>query len=418
MKRPAGAGSDRGNRVDFDSRVRLEFKGAQISSDGGLLLMRQLDDALGLSAIAGSELRGNRPGRNKVRPPEGMFRQAVFSRLAGCEDVNDAGHPAHDPAMRQVVGGRAAASRAASAWQMGRFETGMPATPENIKALPGLCGQWIDRFHDRAGRPEDIALDMDSSESPAHGDQEGAAWNGHFGRKCHHPIFVSNQHGMPERCALRNGNEHSAHGWQDVLGPVIARCKKRGIENRCFRADAAYAQPELYEFLEEAGCLYAIRLKSNPLLQEKIKHRLNRPAGSPPTTGIKQFRVDFQYQAKNWNKPRRVIAKIEWRPGELLPRAGFIVTSLPWKPEQVARFHNQRGTAEQHIKEGKRAIHWTRPSRQRLRDNEARLQLHASACDLAAFLRCIDLPEAMAKWSVTSLRSKLIKTGARRPPRP
>ena len=104
MKHPAGAGSDGGNRVDFDSRVRLEFKGAQISSDGGLLVMRQLDDALGLSAIASAELRDNRPGKNKVHPLEGMLRQSVFSRLAEYEDVNDADHLALDPVMRQVVG--------------------------------------------------------------------------------------------------------------------------------------------------------------------------------------------------------------------------------------------------------------------------------------------------------------------------
>ena len=123
--------------------------------------------------------------------------------------------------------------------------------------------------------------------------------------------------------------------------------------------------------------------------------------------------MDFQYQAKSWNKPRRVIAKIEWHPGELLPRAGFIITNLSWKPEPVARFYNQRGTAEQHIKEGKHAIQWTRLSCKWFRDNEVRLQLHALACNLATFLRCIDLPEAMAKWSVTSLQLKLIKIGAR-----
>ena len=103
MKHLAGAGSDRSNRVDFDSRVRLEFKGAQISSDGGLLVMRQVK-TLGLSAIASMTLRDNRPGKNKAHPLEGMFRQSVFSRLAGYEDVNDADHPALDPVMRQVVG--------------------------------------------------------------------------------------------------------------------------------------------------------------------------------------------------------------------------------------------------------------------------------------------------------------------------
>jgi len=110
---------------------------------------------------------------------------------------------------------------------------------------------------------------------------------------------------------------------------------------------------------------------------------------------------------------RRVIAKIEWQPGELFPRVGFIVTNLPMEPDRVAAFCNQRGTAEQHIKEGKYAFRWTRLSCKRFRDNELRLQLHALACNLATFLRCIELPEAMADWSLTSLQLKLIRIRAR-----
>jgi hypothetical protein len=112
-------------------------------------------------------------------------------------------------------------------------------------------------------------------------------------------------------------------------------------------------------------------------------------------------------------KERRVIAKIEWHTGELFPRVGFIVTNLPMEPDWVMGFYNQRGTAEQHIKEGKYAFHWTRLSCKRFRDNEVRLQLHVLAYNLATFLRRIELPEAMADWSLTSLQLKLIKIGAR-----
>jgi hypothetical protein len=135
--------------------------------------------------------------------------------------------------------------------------------------------------------------------------------------------------------------------------------------------------------------------------------------GRPSLTKVKRFYEDFEYQAASWDKPRRVIAKIEWHPGELFPRVGFIVTNLPMEPDWVVRFYNQRGTAEQHIKEGKYAFRWTRLSCRKFRDNEVRLQLHALACNLATFLQCIELPEAMANWSLTSLQLKLIKIGAR-----
>jgi hypothetical protein len=411
MDHPVGAGSQRADRVVFDPRVRLEFRGTQLSSDGGLLVMRELDDALGLSSLASAALRDSRTGKNTVHRLDGLFRQSVYGRPAGYEDVNDADRLALDPVMRQVVGGRAVNAQAASTSQMGRFETETLALAENRTALSDLNGQWIDRFHERNGLPY-IVLDMDSSVSPTHGDQEGAARNGHFDCTCYHPNFLFNQFGMLERRALRNGDVHSADGWRDVLDLVIARYATRDIL-RFFRADAAYAIPAIYARLEEASYVYAIRLPTNTVLLEKIAHRLTRPVGRPSLTKVKRFFEDFKYQAASWDKERRVIAKIEWHPGELFPRVGFIVTNLPMEPDWVLRFYNQRGTAEQHIKEGKHAFHWTRLSCRRFRDNEVRLQLHALAYNLSTFLRCIALPEAIADWSLTSLQLKLIKIGAR-----
>ena len=351
-------------------------------------------------------------GKNTVHRLDGLFRQSVFGRLAGYEDVNDADRLALDPVMRQVVGGRAVDAQAASASQMGRFETETLALPENRAALADLNGQWIDRFHDRNGLKY-IVLDMDSSVSPTHGDQEGAAWNGHFDCTCYHPNFLFNQFGMLERCALRNGNVHSADGWRDVLDPVIARYADRDLGGASSGPTPPMRSPRSMCGWKKAGYFYAIRLPANAVLREKIAHRLTRPVGRPSLTKVKRFYEDFEYQAASWDKPRRVIAKIEWHPGELFPRVGFIVTNLPMEPDWVVRFYNQRGTAEQHIKEGKYAFRWTRLSCRRFRDNEVRLQLHALAYNLATFLRCIELPEAMADWSLTSLQLKLIKIGAR-----
>jgi len=240
--------------------------------------------------------------------------------------------------MRQVVGGRAVDAQAASAFQMGRFETETLALTENRAALADLNGQWIDRFHDRNGL-KFIVLDMDSSVSPTHGDQEGSAWNGHFDCICYHSNFLFSQFGMLERCDLRNGNVHSADGWRDVLDPVIARYAERDIL-RFFRADAAYAIPAIYERLEEAGYFYAIRLPANNVLREKIAHRLTQPVGRPSLSKVKRFYEDFEYQAASWDRQRRVIAKIEWHPGELFPRVGFIVTNLPMEPDWVMGFYN------------------------------------------------------------------------------
>src|SRR4051794_37538585 len=189
-------------RVAFDRRVTLEFHGARITSDGGLLAYRELDDVLGLTAIGLSALAEGRRGTNIRHRLLGLLRQAVYGRLAGYQDVNDAERLARDPAMRAIVGRKGIDRPAASTREMGRFETEWLATEANLAALTDLSGTWIDRVH-RRRPPDGIVLDMDSSESPTHGEQEGSAWNGRFGCTCYHPLFVLNQFGDLERCALR-----------------------------------------------------------------------------------------------------------------------------------------------------------------------------------------------------------------------
>jgi hypothetical protein len=410
MADPAGE-ADRGAlRLDFDRRLMLQFCGSAITSDGGLLAYRELDDALGLTDTGADALADARTGKNGRHLLVGLLRQSVFGRLAGYEDVNDADRLCRDPAMRWIVGGPAIAGSAASASQMGRFETEWLTRSENLVALADLPGRWIDKVHTRRP-PRIIVLDMDSSESPTYGEQEGSAYNGHFGCTCYHPLFVFNQLGDVERCTLRPGNVHSADGWRGVLEPVVARYRST-VKRRYFRGDAAFANPEIYEFLEAEGMGYAIRLPANRVVQDKIGYLLKRPVGRPPHE-VRRFHASFSYQAQSWKKPRRVVAKVEWYPGELYPRVGFIVTNLARPAERVVAFYNQRGTAEQWIKEGKGAIKWTRLSCRTFAANAVRLQLHALAYNLGNFMRTLAMPKAAEPWSLTSLREKLIKIGAK-----
>ncbi len=192
---------------------------------------------------------------------------------------------------------------------------------------------------------------------------------------------------------------------------MLGRYRGRGVE-LYFRADAAFAKPELYETLEAEGVRYAIRLPANRVLMVRIGHLLTRPVGRPPKKP-QVFFASFSYQAQSWTKPRRVVAKVEWHQGELYPRVGFIVTNLKRPAERVVRFYNGRGTAEQWIKEGKAALRWTRLSCRAFRANAVRLQLFALAYNLANFLRTLALPDEVARWTLTTLRERLIKIGAR-----
>src|SRR5271168_3870425 len=280
MTHPTGESESDALRFDFDRRLMLQFRGSVVTSDGGLLAYRELDDALGLSAMAGKMLADARTGKNGQHQLVGLLRQSVFGRLAGYEDVNDAERLRRDPAMRWIVGGKAATGAAASPSQMGRFETRWLTADKNLSALSDLSGQWIDRVHARRP-PRGILLDMDSSVSPTHGEQEMSVWNGHYECTCYHPLFVFNQFGDLERCALRPGNVHSADGWEDVLKPVVARYRGK-VSRLYFRADAGFANPEVYEYLEAERIKYAIRLPANRILQERIGYLLKRPVGRPP----------------------------------------------------------------------------------------------------------------------------------------
>jgi len=136
-----------------------------------------------------------------------------------------------------------------------------------------------------------------------------------------------------------------------------------------------------------------------------------------PTTliiaSVQRFYNSFFYQAASWSKARRVVAKVEWYPGELYPRVGFIVTNLSRPASRVVNFYNQRCTAEQWNKEGKNAVKWTRLSCRSMQANAARLQLHALAYNFANFLRTLALPPELERWSLTTIREKLIKIGGK-----
>jgi len=336
-----------------------------------------------------------------------LLRQSVYSRLAGYEDLNDAERLAADPTFRlissQRIWGRGAALTSTLHW----FETELLTKEENLIGLMALNRETVGQA-DCLDSSDRVVLDMDSSQSPVHGEQEGSAYNGHFESVCYHPLFLFNSHGDCLAAKLRPGNLHSAEDWDELLLPEIERQRAEG-KQVAFRADAAFAKPEIYGALEKRGVKYAIRIPANENLERDIAELLTRPVGRPSHKPVVWYK-GFLYQAASWKMARRVVAKVEFHFGELFPRVGFIVTNLSLPSRAVVRFYNKRGTAEQWIKEGKQATHWTRLSCHRFRANEARLQLSLLAYNLGNLWRRMVLPKRIDAWSLTSLQQRLVKT--------
>jgi hypothetical protein len=181
------------------------------------------------------------------------------------------------------------------------------------------------------------------------------------------------------------------------LETEASRLQGDGRKRVAFRADAAFAKPEVYEAMEQRNVQYAIRMPANESLEWEIADLLVRPPRRPSQIPLVQYK-SFSYQAGSWTRARRIVAKVEHHAGELFRRVGFIVTNLPLPSRAVGRFYNKRGTAEQWIKEGKQAGHWTRLSCHRFRANEVRLQLSVLAYNLGNLWRRLVLPTRIDTW--------------------
>ncbi len=397
-------------QLKFNTSLKVDFQGSRVTSDGGLILVRELDERLGFGELIAQHLNDSRRGRNTQFPLSDLLRQPVYSRLAGYEDVNDAERLCHDPTFRLIRSEKVWDRGAALTSRLQSFETEMLGEEENFAGLAELNRALIGRAEAMDSGDRTI-LDLDSTEIPVYGEQEQSAYNGHFESTCYHPLLLFNREGDCLAAKLRPGNVHSAENWEEVLLPEIERQQKLG-KDVVFRADAAFAKPEVYEALEERGVKYAIRIPANDSLERDIAELLPRPVGRPSEKPLVEYK-GFLYQAASWKTARRVVAKVEHHAGELFPRVGFIVTNLTLPSRAVVRFYNKRGTAEQWIKEGKQAVKMTRLSCHRFRSNEVRLWLSVIAYNLGNLWRRLVLPKRIDGWSLTSLQQRLVKTGGR-----
>jgi hypothetical protein len=266
-------------QLSFNGSLKVDFQGSRVTSDGGLILVRELDERLGLGDLIAHYLTDSRRGKNTQLPLADLLRQSVYSRMAGYEDVNDAERLSQDPTFRLIGSKKIWERGAALTSRLQSFETALLTEEKNLAGLAAINRELIGRA-ETIDAPKRVVLDMDSTEIPVYGRQENSAYNGHFESTCYHPLLLFNREGDCLAAKLRPGNVHSAEDWEELLLLEIERQQKQGQEV-VFRADTACATPAIYEALKERGVEYAIRIPANDSLERDIAEVLTRPVGRP-----------------------------------------------------------------------------------------------------------------------------------------
>lgn len=397
--------------------VDVDFNGGSLSSDGGLLLLAQLDQQIGLTERGAACIRDWRlPGRVQHSLLD-LLRQRVYQIAAGYEDCNDAGPLRSDPALKVAVG------RA-------------PHTGADLASQPTLCRleQTIDEAEVAAlgevllwhflqlprQAPREVVLDFDPSEDPTHGQQELALFNAHYGGYCYLPHFVlASVPGEGEEylvsAQLPESHTRDTELILATLARLVSALRQRWPGVRVvLRADAWFAVPEIYDWCEDHSVAYAIALPGNAVLERESagwQATADSQAARSPSGKARRF-GEFPYQAQGWRRERWVVAKAERNP--LGPNRRYVVTwDLTAKPRALYQFYCRRAESENRIKELKRAVKADRLSCMEFASNKVRLILYALAYVLLQRLRRVARGTALGKAQVERLRLALIKIAAR-----
>lgn len=392
--------------------VVAEFSGGPITSDGGSLLLREIDNAIGLSS---SMSRAIGDTRDQAKVQHGLMeilRQRLFAIAMGYEDGNDHQSLRFDPGLKTAVGSLPETDPAlASQPTLSRFENRVGN--RELRRLSDILMDAYVAAH--PGPRKVIVLDIDSTDDPTHGMQQLSFFHGYYDQHMLHPLLVfDGLSGFPLAAVLRAGNTHASKGAAAILKRIIRRLKGAYPEATIvLRADAGFAVPAIYRLLEHEKVKYTIGLITNDRLRKRAANLVRKAEAGFAKTGEKQRLFgSFYHRAGSWQRSRRVIAKVERLPRGLNTR--FVVTNILESAAGVYdSIYTGRGDAENRIKELKVHLKADRLSCTRFKANQFRLLLHTFAFALLWHLRRSLSGTELAAASVDTLKLRILKVAAR-----
>jgi hypothetical protein len=389
------------------------FDGGRLTSDGGLPWLEQAESTLGLCAAFAAAMPEWRRGPVRHSLPT-LVRQRVFQIACGYEDQDDADALRTDPLLKLACGRLPETGRdLASQPTLSRLENAVDR--KSCYRLARALGALYLREREREGVPTHIVLDLDGTDDPTHGQQEGSAYHGYYRQHMYYPLLVfDGQTGQLVTAVLRPGNSHGSRGLVAVLKRVVRALRERWphvtIE---VRLDSGGAVPEVYDWCERAGVTYSIGLITNPRLTALAAPLAAEAQRQRATTGVEKVRLvgETTYQAASWDHPRRVVIKAEALPKG--PNTRFVVTTRTDPPEPLYDWYVDRGEGEGWIKDLKAACLADRLSDHRFWANQFRLLLHAAAYWLLDTVRRWLSAMRVERMQLDTLRLRLLKVGGR-----
>jgi hypothetical protein len=391
--------------------IEVDFFGGRLTSDGGLIWLAEVDAALGLTTALAAVIPDWRTRKGRHDLPT-LIAQRVYQIACGYEDQDDADTLRTDPLLKHVCGRLPeTGTDLASQPTFSRLENAI--TAQTCYRLAVAFGAVYLRERERDGIPTHIVLDLDGTDDPTYGEQEGAAYHGYFRQHQYFPLLIfDGETNQLITAVLRRGTVHASHGIVAILKRIVRAIRTRWPQVTIeLRADSGFAIPALYDYCDAEGIVYTIGLVPNPRLAAAVvdlQTAAQRQSRAQDDTKVRLI-GETSYQAGSWAQPRRVIMKAEVLPKG--PNTRFVVTTRTDNPTAVYDWYVDRGASENWIKDFKVGCFADRLSCHRFHANQFRLLLHAAAYWLLDTVRRWSHQIGVTQMTLATVRIRLLKIG-------
>ena len=397
--------------LESNKNIHVNFEGGNLSSDAGLLLMKEFCHKFGIENLAKTIFHTTDSGHNRQHKDHENLLQMIYQILAAYFQDDHADALRNDPAITAALGKEVLASQPT----LSRFHNRLDEN--TLTQLEEMLRTTLSRAYS-VKMPEHVLFDLDSTLFETYGKQEGGAFNFHYQANGYHPLLCFDGiTGDLLKIELRPGTQYCCNGAADFMRPLLEEYQEKYPNIALFlRGDSGFATSELYRLCEDNATSYVIRLKENDVLRKLAKELDDELCD---ITHIREDAVsyavvygEFEYKANTWDYPRRVVCKIEEPDGQMLHIYTFVVTNMDSSPEELIRFYCKRGQMENFIKECKSGFDMDYDSNSSQIVNANRVQIHTLAYNLFNWFRRLVLPVKMRKDRVNTFRMKLIKIAA------